>query len=289
MSGNAAVTTHDFCHRQCIACTILTRLIVFSQSASVISSCLRKISCFFPIKHCYVCIHRLMRCCSNISDGITAVHPLRVKNWVDDMKQWPSISSAHIVCYLIKSEACDLKEAEAYKSLDSYNYVQSGWVGQVLCHKVNEFVYLKADVRPSQAINQKPWIAWACVKSTGQVNTAGCSCMAGRARVCSHVGALLWKAEIAFSSGMTGSSCTDHAAEWNRGTKRNVEPVLLQDMNFKLQKTTVDPESKVPKPTRKFRFFATDEELQDHIKKSAFSDLFNIPGEHLFIFTVNCD
>lgn len=222
--------------------------------------------------------------CYSISDGAKCVHPLHVVDWVDDMKQWPCVSSAHIICYLIKTKACDLKEAEAYKSLESYNYVQSGWVGQVLCHKVNaEVVYIKADVRPSQAISQKPWIAWASVRATGQVITAGCSCMAGRARVCSHIGAILWKVEIAASSGMTGSSCTDRAAQWNRGTKRNAEPILLEDMTFKLQKATLDPESKAPKPTRKLHFFATDEELQDHIKKSPFSDLFSIPGEHSFI------
>ncbi|KAL1478663.1 hypothetical protein MTO96_034924, partial [Rhipicephalus appendiculatus] len=89
-------------------------------------------------------------------DGVTYTHPMCVNSWVDDIKGWPSVSSAHIVCYLIKSKAYDLKEAEAYKSLDSFNFVQSGWVGQVLSHNVNaDFVYLKADVRPSQAINKK--------------------------------------------------------------------------------------------------------------------------------------
>ncbi|XP_070390815.1 uncharacterized protein [Dermacentor albipictus] len=212
-------------------------------------------------------------------DGVTYVHPMFVNSWVDDVKAWPSVSSAHIVCYLIKSKACDLKEAEAYKSLDSYNFVQSGWVGQVLCHNVNaDLVYLKADVRPSQAINQKPWTAWACVRHTGQVITAGCSCMAGKARVCSHVGAILWKVDMAVASGMTGTSCTDRTAQWNRGTKRNVEPVLLEDMDFKLQKRTVDSENKAPKPTRKFHHFGNDVELMNHIGRKPFSDLFNIPG-----------
>lgn len=213
-------------------------------------------------------------------DGVSYTHPMCVNSWVDDVKGWPSVSSAHIVCYLIKSKACDLKEAEAYKSLDSYNFVQSGWVGQVLCHNVNaDFVYLKADVRPSQAINKKPWTAWACVRRAGQVITAGCSCMAGKTRVCSHIGALLWKVDMAVSSGMTGTSCTDQAALWNRGTKRNVEPVLLEEMNFKLQKQTVDPEKEVPKSTRKFRHFGNDRELMNHIGSQPFCDLFNIPGE----------
>ncbi|KAH7977637.1 hypothetical protein HPB49_003066 [Dermacentor silvarum] len=121
-------------------------------------------------------------------DGVTYMHPMCVNIWVDDVKAWPSVSSAHIVCYLIRSKACDLKEAESYKSLDSYNFVQSGWVGQVLCHNVNkDVVYLKADVRPSQAINQKPWTAWACVRHTGQVKRGERL----KGRLMTHTGALL--------------------------------------------------------------------------------------------------
>ncbi|KAL1483046.1 hypothetical protein MTO96_033386 [Rhipicephalus appendiculatus] len=100
-------------------------------------------------------------------DGNTYTHPSHLNKWLDDTKLWPNVTSGHIVCCLIKTKACDSRQAEAYKSLDSYNYVQSGWVGQVLCHKMSEeMVCLKAEVRPSQAMNKKPWIAWACVKNT---------------------------------------------------------------------------------------------------------------------------
>ncbi|XP_077485429.1 uncharacterized protein LOC144095631 [Amblyomma americanum] len=213
-------------------------------------------------------------------DGDTHAHPLLVQQWTDDTKLWPSITSAHIVCCLIRSKACDLKEAEAYKSLDSYNQLQCGWVGRVLSHEAAaDIVYVKADVRPSQAVNKKPWSPWACVRKNGQVVTAGCSCMAGKARACSHIGALLWKLEMGVQLGITGISCTDKAAAWNRGTKRNVEPALLNSMSFNLKRSTVDPAStQHPRPTRKVKHFASKEELADHIKKSPYGEVLNIPG-----------
>ncbi|XP_077494319.1 uncharacterized protein LOC144104967 [Amblyomma americanum] len=176
-------------------------------------------------------------------DGDTHAHPLLVQQRTDDTKLWPSITSAHIVCYLIRSKACDLKEAEAYKSLDSYNQLQCGWVGWVLSHEAAaDIVYVKADLRPSQAVNKKSWSPWACVRKNGQVVATGCSCMAGKARVYSHIGAPLWKLEMS------------------------------------VQKSTVDPAStQHPRPTRKVKHFAS-KELADHIKKSPYGELFSIPG-----------
>jgi hypothetical protein len=50
-----------------------------------------------------------------------------------------------------------------------------------------------------------------------------CTCMAGLGLSCSHVGALLWKIEYAARNNMTGVSCTDETARWNKGTTRNIE------------------------------------------------------------------
>lgn len=71
--------------------------------------------------------------------GVSYTHPLRVTSWVDDIKQWPEVSVANVVCYLVRSKACDLKEAEAFKSLDSYNYLQCGYAPpqHTFCSKQN--------------------------------------------------------------------------------------------------------------------------------------------------------
>jgi hypothetical protein len=55
-------------------------------------------------------------------------HPNNIHNWLDDMKQWPSITYGDIYNYLIESKSVDGKEMKSYKGLDSFNYFQSGWV-----------------------------------------------------------------------------------------------------------------------------------------------------------------
>lgn len=57
-----------------------------------------------------------------------------------------------------------MKDAKAYMSLESYNYLKSGWVGQVLVHEINrDFVTLKAAVQSLQSTN-KLNSAWVCTK-----------------------------------------------------------------------------------------------------------------------------
>ncbi|KAG0416208.1 hypothetical protein HPB47_006619 [Ixodes persulcatus] len=131
------------------------------------------------------------------------------------MKCWAPVEKPDIVFYLLHSKACDLQDVRAYKSLDSYQYLTAGLVGMVHHHRMNgDLAYYKAEVVRSQSFNAAPHKAWVCLHKS-------CSCKAGKARVCSHMGAILWKMEYAFSNNMTGIACTDEAAAWNRGTKRN--------------------------------------------------------------------
>ncbi|CAN7977845.1 unnamed protein product, partial [Ixodes persulcatus] len=176
------------------------------------------------------------------------LHPSAINTWDEDMKKWPGIRGPDIIYYLLHSKACDLESVKAYKSLDSFNYLQSGWVGTILAHKIDtDMTLLKAKVQASQSCG-KFHNAWVCAKPSGEVITGGCSCMAGQAKVCSHVGAILWKVDMAVAGGLTGEACTDTTSTWNRGTKRNVEPALLETIGFKLQKRTVDDMASNKKP-----------------------------------------
>ncbi|XP_064488342.1 uncharacterized protein LOC135400439 [Ornithodoros turicata] len=219
-----------------------------------------------------------------VGDGQYYAHPDDISAWTDDLRLWPNTTSGDIVYYLVNSKACDLQDVKAYKSLESYNYLQCGWVGKLLAHKINnDAVYVQGDVRPSQAVNNKPHKAWICARYSGEVVTAGCTCMAGRARVCSHVGAVLWKIDLAVCRGLTGSSCTDTAMQWNQGTKRNVEPAVLQDITFRVQKRTVDSEVKQDRSKDARNSHPKGEKaFQDFLKSSPFSFLFNIKGTLLY-------
>ncbi|KAG0420968.1 hypothetical protein HPB47_003122 [Ixodes persulcatus] len=180
--------------------------------------------------------------------------------------KWPEIRSPQIVYYLLKTKACDLEEVKAYKSLDSYNYVQSGWVGALLVHEVDP-----------------PNDAWICAKKDGEVITGECTCMAGKARVCSHVGAVLWKVDCAASAGLTGQACTDSAMNWNQGTKKNVVPAPLQNISFRLQKGTaraVERKGTEVTEPNQFHSFRDDQELQEFHAAAPFKRLFRIPGKY---------
>ncbi|XP_042144335.1 uncharacterized protein LOC115311463 [Ixodes scapularis] len=217
-----------------------------------------------------------------IRDGEYYAHPEDVTMWIDDIRLWPGIRQADIVYYLLSTQACDLKDVKAFKSLDSYNYLQCGWVGALSVHQVDEAVtYIKGQVKPSQAVNNPAKNVWVCAKNTGEVITAGCTCMAGQARVCSHVGAVLWKVDLAVARGMTGLSCTDSEAQWNKGTKRNVEPGRLSKITFKLEKRTVDEPTQASQ-LRPLKTVMDAAQLKSLHENSPYPGLFQVPGTLLY-------
>ncbi|XP_041361861.1 uncharacterized protein LOC121377829 [Gigantopelta aegis] len=108
---------------------------------------------------------------------------------------------------------------KAYKSLEAYKYVVSGHVQVVLSNPVDDkcpFIALKSKVTPSQRARDKPHEPWVFLeKNSGTVYCAHCTCMAGLGEVCSHVGALLFKIEMGVKMGMTQTSSTSKACQWN--------------------------------------------------------------------------
>ncbi len=59
------------------------------------------------------------------------------------------------------------------------------------------FFYVSSQVLYSQRINETPLKPWVIIANDGQVQCAHCTCMAGIAESCTHVGALLFKIEAA--------------------------------------------------------------------------------------------
>ena len=147
----------------------------------------------------------------------------KISTWIDDMRSWPNVMYDDIYNYLISSKAVDGQEMKNFKSLQSYNYFQSGNVRQIThCSYEDSDIMLKADVRSSQTVTRANEVYVHC-KQDGTVVKGWCSCMAGQGHSCSYIGALLWKLEHAVRNYLTGMACTDEIAKWNIGTKRNVE------------------------------------------------------------------
>jgi len=124
---------------------------------------------------------------------LSVPHPTKLTSatsWIDDMSQWPAVTYVDIINYLVLSEGVDGEELRNYKSTKAYNYLHSNKIGRILSHNHQQFTFLKAEVEPSQTINKPNHIAWVMVQ------TAGCSCVAGPGRSCSHAAAVLWKVGI---------------------------------------------------------------------------------------------
>ena len=126
-------------------------------------------------------------------DGITIPHPNSVQNWVDNMATWPNITYSKICAYFVDSIATDGKAMDSLKASEAYQCLHSDKVGCVISYKHDRFVYLKANVEPSQCLNSVWHNAWVLVTEAGEVKTAGCTCVAGPGRSCSHAAAILWK------------------------------------------------------------------------------------------------
>lgn len=107
--------------------------------------------------------------------------PYATCNFVQELTRWPPIEYGHIFCYFVERPGVyTQQELMQWKSLDAYNYFQSGHVREVKLWAINTDRYiLKALVSPSQRSPDQAHEAWIGVKGDGQIITAHCKCMAG--------------------------------------------------------------------------------------------------------------
>ena len=107
--------------------------------------------------------------------------PYQSGNFIDDMTLWPPVTYGDIFCYFIERPGVYTKQQLLqWRSLEAYNYFQSGHVRTVEIWTVNTDVcVLKSLVNPSQASPDRAHNAWVGVQRSGEVITAHCSCMAG--------------------------------------------------------------------------------------------------------------
>lgn len=65
-----------------------------------------------------------------------------------------------------------------------------------LLHNTPNYISVVQQVMRSQRLSEAPLKAWVIISSTGEVSTAHCTCIAGVAETCTHVGPLLFKVEV---------------------------------------------------------------------------------------------
>ncbi|XP_067125337.1 uncharacterized protein [Centruroides vittatus] len=122
---------------------------------------------------------------------------------------------------------------KAYKSLEAHNYLTSGWVSPDIKVKVmnNNEVILLGKVSHSQSLRVPPLKVWILGKSSGEIVTAHCNCMAGCSSACSHVGAVLFALEVGVRIRESKTS-TDRANEWLPPHSRVLAPRPLKEIDF---------------------------------------------------------
>ena len=87
-----------------------------------------------------------------------------------------------IYSYLVESPGEFTRETlKAYKSLDAFNFVKSGWVDTIVLYRPNNVplvCLLKTKVIPSQRLSEKPHLPWVAVKKDGAILAGHCTCKA---------------------------------------------------------------------------------------------------------------
>ena len=99
-----------------------------------------------------------------------------------DMTRWPPIEYGHIFCYFVERPGVFTKqELMQWKSLEAYNYFQSGHVRNIRLFRLpaTQSCVMMAFVNPSQNAPDKAHHAWLGVNLDGTVITAHYTCMAG--------------------------------------------------------------------------------------------------------------
>ena len=79
---------------------------------------------------------------------------------------------------------------------------------------------------------------------------------------CSHIGALLFKVEMAVRLGYTQIACTDKPCAWNNDFTKKIEGERIKDIQFYKKQTVVD--------SKKAKFSDATEQEQDKLLKNLF-------------------
>ena len=131
-----------------------------------------------------------------------------------------------------------LEQAKNYKSLDSYRYFSCGWVlhTEWKLYSEEEIVLVVGKVRHSYAATKDPLKPWVLIKCSGAVLVGHCTCMAGLAETCSHVGAILHWVEAAVRI-EKNVACTSQENKWIMPTpKENIPYLELREIEFRAPK-----------------------------------------------------
>ena len=155
----------------------------------------------------------------------------------------PPIEVSDLLSYLVlETSYYTNKQFKAFKSLEAYKQVVSGFVNSVQGAEILNKIVVVAKVKHSQRMNDPLIDIWIIAESDGTILSAHClGCKAGLAESCSHVASVLFYIE-AVTRIQGKLACTQTKCTWILPTYvREVPYSKVRDIDFssakKLKKT----------------------------------------------------
>ena len=161
--------------------------------------------------------------------------------WMDDVTKWPELDDGKLFGYILQVKAVEMEYISVYKDQKAYSHWMSSFVGPVwysVCPSGKNTVFLKSEVCPSQKIHDDTHKVWVCFtrdKKGFSICTSWCTCIAEAGEACNHVIAVLYKVNYAFKKNFTSPACTSIPQNWNKGTRKEVQPTRVCNKKGKLQ------------------------------------------------------
>ena len=125
------------------------------------------------------------------------------------------MEATYLLSYLVlETSFYTEQQFKAYKSLEAYNLIVSGFITSVQGCVVHEKYIVTGKARQSQRLNDPLILIWVIAYKDGTVNLAHClECKAGMAESCSHVASVLFYIE-AWTRIFAKLSCTQVKCTW---------------------------------------------------------------------------
>ena len=146
----------------------------------------------------------------------------------------PPVESTDLLFYLVLETSYYTKQQfKAFRSLQAYNQMVSGFISSVQGHIINDKFVVLAKVRHSQRMNDALIPVWIITERQGTIISAHCcGCKAGLGESCSHVASVLFYLE-AWTKINGKLSCTQVKCSWILPSYvKEVEYARVRDINF---------------------------------------------------------
>ena len=132
-----------------------------------------------------------------LKTSAVGVDPVALSGERCDPECLPPIKSMYIVSYLVITTSYYKKEQfKAYKNLQAYNQMVSGFVTSIRGCIISDNYVVLANVRHSQRMNDPLVPIWLITTNDGTILSSHClGCKAGLSESCSHVASVLFYLE----------------------------------------------------------------------------------------------